>query len=198
MKKVSFLFFIVFSTILTAQNTPKAFISINGTFGRHSITFKNYAKSPGLSFGYSVTMGIYAVNDDGYKGGLAFTLLEGASRGTRRRQLSEDFVLPSPSFDKHVIFNFAQFRSANIGWFSELKVNDDTTVYHKVGFGILGTTEKDQLLDFGMANQVGLLIGAEDSFRMRLGLNYDNTFGTGNPNYLQNNFGVTIGGYRDS
>lgn len=175
---------------------PRAFITINGTLGRHSITFKDFDKSPGLSFGFSVSAGIYAVNDGNYRGGLVFTLLEGASRNTSRRQLSEDFELPSPEFDKHIIFNFAQFRSTNIGWFSEYSTSKRVSLYHQIGFGIFGTTEQDQLLDFGMSNQAGVLIGDEDKFRLRLGLNYDNTFGTGNPNYLQNNLGFTLGGYR--
>ena len=178
------------------ENTPTAFITINGTLGRHSITFKDFDKSPGYSFGFSVSAGIYAVDNENYRGGLVFTLLEGASRDTRRRQLSEDFELPFPEFDKHEIFNFAQFRSATIGWFSEFETSDRIALYHQIGFGIFGTTERDQLLDFGMSNQAGVLIGDENKFRLRLGVNYDNTFGTGNPNYLQNNLGFTFGGYR--
>jgi len=162
-------------------NAPTAFITINGTLGRHSITFKDFDKSPGYSFGFSVSAGIYAVNNENYRGGLVFTLLEGASRDTRRRQLSEDFELPFPEFDKHEIFNFAQFRSATIGWFSEFETSDRVALYHQIGFGIFGTT---------------VLIGDENKFRLRLGVNYDNTFGTGNPNYLQNNLGFTFGGYR--
>ena len=178
------------------QEGPKAFISISGTLGRHSVNFKDFAKSSGFSFGFSISAGIYAVDNGDYRGGLVLTLLEGASRDERRRQLSEDFELPHPDYDKHIIFKFAQFRSANIGWFSEWDASDNVTLYHQIGFGIFGSTEKDQLLDFGMSNQLGTLLGDAESFRARLGINHDTTFGTGNPNYVQNNLGFTFGGFR--
>lgn len=179
------------------SSTPRAFISISGTLGGHSISFKDFANSPGFSFGYSVSLGIYAVTNPTYKGGLVLTLLEGASRNKNRRQQSIDFDLPHATYDKHEIFNFAQFRSGNIGWFSEFKVSEGFACYHQVGFGIFGTTEKDPLLDFGMSHQAGILTGNENGFRFRLGINYDTTFGTGNPNYKQNNVGITFGGYRN-
>ncbi len=186
------------STITKAQETyqPSAFIAINGTLGRHNIIFRHFAKSPGLSFGYNVSVGIYAVNKEKYKGGLQITLLEGASRNENRRRLSEEFEIPYPDFDKHRVFKFAQFRSATIGWFSEYTFAENRTLYHQIGFGIFGTTELDQLLDFGMTNHVGILLGAPQGFNMRLGLSYDTTFGTGNPNYLQNNVGFVFGGHR--
>ncbi|NAS31071.1 hypothetical protein GTQ40_08830 [Flavobacteriaceae bacterium R38] len=197
-----FLIFLVFafgfSTDISSQDDdgPKAFISISGTLGKHKINFKNYAKSPGFSFGFSVSAGIYAVDNGDFRGGLVVTLLEGASRDEKRRQLSEDFDIPHKEFDKHIIFKFAQFRSATIGWFSEWDASDNNTLYHQLGFGIFGTTERDQLLDFGMSNQAGILLGDQDSFRARLGATYDTTFGTGNPNYTQNNIGFTFGGFR--
>lgn len=174
----------------------KAFISINGMLGYHSIVFKDFNHSAGASFGYSINAGIYAVQQKNFKGGLVFNMLEGASRDANRRKMSEDFALPKPSYDKHIIFNFAQFRSANIGWFSELQAAPKLCLYHQIGVGIFGTTEKDQLLDFGMSNQIGVLIGNPEKFRLRLGLSYDNTFGTGNPNYLQHNWGFSFGGAR--
>ena len=198
MKKVIILLFIVLNSMLVyAQNEgPAAFISISGTLGRHTVKFKDYAKSPGFSFGFSVSAGIYAVNNNDFRGGLVLTLLEGASRDEQRRQLSEDFDLPDKNFDKHIIFKFAQFRSATIGWFSEYDTSENTTLYHQIGFGIFGTTERDQLLDFGMSNQAGVLLGNSDTIRARLGGTFDTTFGTGNPNYVQNNIGFTFGGFR--
>lgn len=204
MKKTAALFglFLLFINASYAQDSnensdPGFFLTINGTLGKHTIKFKNFAKSSGFSFGFSVSAGIYAVQKGDYKGGLVFTLLEGASRNVDRRQMSEDFDLPHKSFDKHSIFNFAQFRSGTIGWFQEIKITDTLDIYHQLGFGIFGTTEKDPLLDFGMANQAGLLIGNKDNFRFRLGATYDTTFGTGNPNYKQNNIGITFGGFND-
>jgi len=195
------LFFVIilslpFISFSQNEDGPKAFISISGTLGRHKINFKNHAKSPGLSFGFSVSAGIYAVDNGDFRGGLVVTLLEGASRDEERRQLSEDFDIPYKDFDKHIIFKFAQFRSATIGWFSEWDASNNTTLYHQLGFGIFGTTESDQLLDFGMSNQAGFLLGDQDSFRARLGATFDTTFGTGNPNYTQNNIGFTFGGFR--
>ena len=202
MKKTAsiFVFLLLFVAFSYAQDPidnsePNFFLTINGTLGKHTINFKNFAKSSGYSFGFSVSAGIYAVHKGDYKGGLVFTLLEGASRNPDRRQISEDFELPHKSFDKHIIFNFAQFRSGTIGWFQQIKITDTLDFYHQLGFGVFGTTEKDQLLDFGMANQAGILIGNKDSFRFRLGTTYDTTFGTGNPNYKQNNIGLTFGGF---
>ena len=199
MKKYVFslLILLIFTLHSKAQNDgPAAFISISGTLGKHKINFKNHAKSPGLSFGFSVSAGIYAIDNGDFRGGLVVTLLEGASRDEKRRQLSEDFNPPHPEYDKHIIFKFAQFRSATIGWFSEWDASDNSTLYHQIGFGIFGTTESDQLLDFGMSNQAGVLLGNTDAFRARLGVSYDTTFGTGNPNYVQNNLGFTFGGFR--
>jgi hypothetical protein len=182
-------------TTLYSQKINRLFVNINGTIGNHNIIFKNYKNSPGLSFGYAINLGIYAVNNPKYRGGLAFGLLEAASRNINRRKVSEDFVLVDTNFDKHIIFNFAQFRSGNIGWFSEFSFGDRSTIYHQVGFGIFGTTEKDQLLDFGMSHQLGVLIGPTEGFRTRIGVNFDTSFGTGNPNYLQRNIGLSIGGH---
>ncbi len=193
---LSLLFLIPTASFTQESDGPAAFISISGTLGRHKINFKNHAKSPGFSFGFSVSAGIYAVDNGDFRGGLVVTLLEGASKDEERRQLSEDFKPPYPQYDKHIIFKFAQFRSATIGWFSEWDASDNNTLYHQIGFGIFGTTESDQLLDFGMSNQAGVLLGNADSFRARLGVNYDTTFGTGNPNYVQNNLGFTFGGFR--
>jgi len=193
-----FLFFAnnLYSQEILENSKPNFFLTINGTIGKHTIKFKKFSKSSGLSFGFSVSAGIYAIHKGDYKGGLVFTLLEGASRNIERRQTSEDFELVHPKFDKHIIFNFAQFRSATIGWFNEIEITEKLDIYHQLAFGIFGTTENDQLLDFGMSNQAGILTGEEDAFRFRLGATYDTTFGTGNPNYKQNNFGVTFGGFR--
>jgi len=187
---------ISFSQEVINNPDPKFFLTINGTLGKHTINFKDFSKSSGLSFGFSVSAGIYAVHKGDYKGGLVFTLLEGASRDEDRREISEGFELPNAKFDKHIIFNFAQFRSGTIGWFQEVTITKNIDIYHQLGFGIFGTTEKDQLFDFGMSNQAGVLIGKPNAFKFRLGITYDNTFGTGNPNYTQNNLGFTIGGFR--
>lgn len=185
-----------YSLVSCAQEDRHFFININGTLGNHTIVFKDFADSKGLSFGYAVNLGIYAVHKSKYRGGLSFGLLEAASRDENRRMLSEDFVLPNPSFDKHIIFKFAQFRSGNIGWFSEYDFSEKLTFYHQTGFGIFGTTEKDQLLDFAMNQQAGLFVGSKKGFRGRFGINFDTTFGTGNPNYLQRNIGISFGGTR--
>lgn len=178
------------------QSNSKAFISISGTLGKHTVKFKDFAKSSGLSFGFNINVGIYAINNQNYQGGLVFTLLEGASREEHRSQLSEDFIPPYAKYDKHLLFKFAQFRSANIAWFSQFKANNNLTIYHQLGFGIFGTTERDQLLDFGLSNQFGFLVGQQNSFKGRFGISHDTTFGTGNPNYTQNNIGFTFGGFR--
>jgi hypothetical protein len=193
-----FLFLYMASTYGFGQtaNRHNAFISVQGTLGLHTIAFKDFAKSSGVSFGYLVSAGIYAVQKPKYHGGLQFTLLEAASRNPNRRQISEDFTLPKPSFDKHIIFNFAQFRSGNIGWFQNYQLKPKCLIYHLIGFGVFGTTEKDQLLDFGMHNQLGLIWGKQNGFCLKTGLVLDQTFGTGNPNYLQHNIGLSLGGSR--
>jgi hypothetical protein len=196
MKKYSILFiFCLLHVNISAQKTNQVFVNINGFAGSHTIVFKDFKNSTGLSFGYAINLGIYAINKTNYQGGLFFGLLEGASRDLSRRKLSEDFVLEDSKFDKHIIFNFAQFRSGHIGWFNEFNIGPRSMLYHQIGFGIFGTTEKDQLLDFGMAHQLGLLLGNQEKFRMRIGLIYDTSFGTGNPNYIQKNIGLSIGGH---
>jgi hypothetical protein len=196
MKNTTLLFTLCFLfNYLLAQETKHIFVNINGIAGSHTIVFKDYKNSTGLSFGYAINLGIYAVNKSKYRGGLFFGILEGASRDVNRRKASEDFVLVDPKFDKHIIFNFAQFRSGNIGWFTEYSMRPNTTFYHQAGFGIFGTTEKDQLLDFGISQQIGLLLGHQEKFRTRIGLIFEGSFGTGNPNYLQRNIGFSIGGH---
>ncbi len=183
------------SFLSLAQNFPAAFLNISATLGRHNISFNDFSNSPGPSFGFKVSLGIYAINKNIYSGGLIFTLLEGASYDSERRQLSEDFILPNQDFDKHIIFKFAQFRSATIGWFNNLKVGN-TELYHQIGFGIFGTTERDQLFDFSIHNELGVYLGKIDKFRLALGLTHDKTIGSGNPNYDMSNLGLIIGGIR--
>ncbi len=184
---------------ITAQNTnfsPKAFISISGNIGRHNVRFIDFADAPGASFGFQVSVGIYALQKEGYEGGLHFTLVEGASYNKNRRQLSEDFDLPNPDFDKHHIFKFAQFRSSNIGWFSKVKVGE-LELFHQLGIGIFGTTELDQLYDFGLHNSLGVITGKQpDKLRFMIGVSHDKQVGSGNPNYTMSNIGVLFGGRR--
>ncbi len=194
MQKTLFCFILLLFCQFSFGQNKSFYININGTVGHHTIVFKDYAKSSGLSFGYVVNFGIYAINKSKYGGGLFFSLLEAASRDENRREKSELFTLPNPNFDKHIIFKFAQFRSGNIGWFNEFDLSSKFSIRHSIGFGIFGTTEKDQLLDFGMNNQLSLFYGNKDKFGIRVGINFDNTFGTGNPNYLQRNLGISIGG----
>ena len=53
-----------------AQNFPAAFLNISATLGRHNVSFNGFANSPGPSFGFKVSLGIYAVNENRYSGGL--------------------------------------------------------------------------------------------------------------------------------
>lgn len=194
-----FILLLAFSvSTLNAQDafTPKAFISISATAGSHSITFVDFDKSAGLSFGFDVNVGIYAVQKTKFQGGFQFALLEGASYEENRRQISEDFVLPNADFDKHIIFKFAQFRSSTVGWFSQVQLKETISLEHQIGFGIFGTTEKDQLYDFGMRNSLGVIIGTPGRINLKLGLIHDAQIGIGNPNYTMSNIGVLIGGVR--
>jgi len=191
---------IIFNTVIAQTSVPidkpRAFISINGTIGWHTIKFKNFGQSPGASFGFSVSLGIYAVEKDNYRGGLHFTLVEGASRNTKRRQMSEEFELPNTNFDKHLMFNFAQFRSGNFGWFNEYQLAN-ITVIHRLGVGIFGTTELDQLYDLGLHNTLGLAFGENPlQFKWYVGVAHDAQVGTGNPNYSMDNIGLVFGGSR--
>lgn len=181
-----------FSLALGQHN--KLFLSIGGSIGRHSIEFVSLGTSPGLSFGLSVEGGIYATHHNKYKGGLYFNYTDAASRNVDRRAMSESFVLPNPKFDKHIIFNFAQFRASNIGWFSEYEHKASIALFHRIGFGIFGTTERDQLYDFALHHEVGTFLGSSSKFRVKLGLVLDHTFGTGNPNYKQSNIALLVGG----
>ncbi|MDX2306522.1 MAG: hypothetical protein NW226_27175 [Microscillaceae bacterium] len=174
---------------------PNAFISLEMTLGRHNVIFKDFAKAPGMSFGFQVNLGIYVIRKEDFRGGFQYTLIEGASNNEDRRRLSEEFVLPQPEFDKHIVFKFAQFRSSSVGWFSELDAGN-VTLYHQIGFGIFGLTERDQLFDFAMHNQIGVLLRAPEAFRIKLGLIHDVTVGTGNPNYDVTNLGFTFGGFK--
>jgi hypothetical protein len=173
---------------------PTAYVSIQISLGQHNISFKDYASSKGYSFGLNLSLGLYLVNDKDYNGGLQFSLLEGASYEKNRRQKSENFVLPNKDFDKHIIFKFAQFRSVNIGWFNEFDI-DNTTVFHRLGFGIFGTTEKDQLFDFSMHNSLGIIANNKENTRFLIGLTHDKQIGIGNPNYTMSNTALTLGGF---
>lgn len=175
---------------------PSAFISLQITLGRHNIIFNDFAKAPGMSFGFKFNTGIYIITDKEFRGGLQYTLIEGASYNKNRRKLSEDFVLPNPKFDKHLVFKFAQFKSSNVGWFSEIDLEDNFTIFHQIGFGIFGLTEKSPLLDFAMHNHLGVIFQDRTGFRINSGIMHDITIGTGNPNYDINNLGWTFGGFR--
>lgn len=174
---------------------PTAYISISAFIGKHNISFKNYAESRGWSFGFNLSLGLYLINNEDYHGGLQFTLVEGASYDKNRRQLSEDFVTPNKDYDKHIMFKFAQFRSSNIGWFNQFDL-DNFSLFHRIGFGIFGTTEKDQLFDFGMHNALGILTNNENNTRFLIGIMHDAQIGVGNPNYTMSNTAVTFGGFR--
>jgi hypothetical protein len=173
---------------------PTAYLSIQIFVGKHHIAFKDYKKSKGLSFGFNVSLGLYLIHNDDYHGGLQFTLLEGASYEENRRQLSEDFDLPNKDYDKHIIFKFSQFRSANIGWFNQLDI-DDYAIFYRLGFGIFGTTEKDQLFDFSMHNTLGLLANSNNKTSFLIGFSHDAQIGIGNPNYTMSNTALTFGGF---
>lgn len=200
MKSLKILILLTFSSvsILQAQDSfiPKAFISISTTAGSHSIKFVDFDQSAGLSFGFDLNVGIFAVQKTKFQGGFQFALLEGASYEENRRQISEDFVLPNTDFDKHIIFKFAQFRSATVGWFSRLQLKDNIALEHQLGFGIFGTTEKDQLYDFGMRNSLGVILGKPERINFKLGLIHDAQIGIGNPNYTMSNIGILIGAVR--
>lgn len=203
MKKLIILILVLvlsFSNILGQETelSPKAFISFDMVLGRHNVQFKTFAHSPGFSFGFKVNAGIYIVESQNYRGGLQFTLIEGASNNKDRRRLSEEFDRPNKEFDKHIVYKFAMFRSSNVGWFSEISVSDNITFFHQLGFGIFGLTENDPLYNFGMHNHVGILTGKpEDNIRLRLGVLHDLTIGNGNPNYSISNLAFSIGGLKN-
>ena len=179
---------VVFSSAVWAQGF---FMSIEGTFGRHNVEFKEYASSPGMSFGFKVSAGFLIAEAGNYRGGPQYTLVEGASFSKNRRQLSEDFDLPNKDYDKHIVYNFAMFRSSNVGWASFIEVGG-ATLYHHLGFGIFGLTENDPLFNFGIHNQLGLQFG-QKAYQWRLGLMHDWTIGNGNPNYSISNLGLNVG-----
>ncbi len=191
-----FIFFYFYSYSQSTLNKPAAFISISAFGGRHNISFKDFAKSTGWSFGLNLSMGIYLINKSDYHGGLQFNLLEGASFEKQRRQLSEDFILPNKNYDKHIIFKFAQFRSTSIGWFNQIDV-DNFSLFHQIGFGIFGTTEKDQLFDFSMHNALGILTNNNNNTRLLISVMHDIQIGLGNPNYRMSNTALSVGGFRN-
>ncbi|HHC79834.1 MAG TPA: hypothetical protein ENK46_08120 [Flavobacteriia bacterium] len=174
---------------------PTAYISISAFVGKHTIAFKDYAHSKGWSFGFSLSLGLYLVNSNDYHGGLQYTLLEGASYEKNRRQVSEDFILPNTKYDKHILFKFTQFRSSTVGWFNEFDTGD-FSFFHRIGFGIFGTTEKDQLFDFSMHNALGILSNNPSNTRLLISVIHDAQIGIGNPNYTMSNTAFTIGGFR--
>ena len=197
-RKIIIIFSCLFSVISYGQSViekPTAYIGISAFIGKHNISFKEYKNSKGWSFGFNVSLGLYLVNNDTYHGGLQFTLLEGASYEKNRRQISEDFELPNKDYDKHILFKFAQFRSSIIGWFNEFEVNN-FSIFHRIGFGIFGTTEKDQLFDFSMQNTLGILSNTQNNTRFLIGVTHDAQIGVGNPNYTMSNVGLTFGGFR--
>lgn len=167
------------------------FLSFEGTMGRHNVAFKNYASSPGMSFGFKVSAGFTVVESGAYSGGPQYTLIEGASYHAKRRQLSEDFERPNKDFDKHIIYDFAMFKSSNVGWTSFIELGG-STFYHSLGFGIFGLTENDPLYNFGMHNNAGILFG-KAATQWRLGLSHDVTIGNGNPNYSISNLALNVG-----
>lgn len=167
------------------------FLSLEGTFGRHNVEFKEFTSSPGASFGFKVSAGFLIVDANGYCGGPQYTLVEGASFNNRRRQLSEDFDLPNKDYDKHIVYNFAMFRSSNIGWASFIDIGN-STLYHQIGFGIFGLTENDPLFNFGLNNQLGIQFG-QQNYHWRIGFMHDWTIGNGNPNYSISNLGLNFG-----
>jgi len=179
----------------TSLDKPAAYISISAFIGKHNISFKNFAKSNGLSFGFSLSFGIYLINNKDYHGGLQFTLLEGASYNKSRRQLSEDFILPNKKYDKHILFKFAQFRSSTVGWFNLFDFTN-YSLFHQIGFGNFGTTEKDQLFDFSMHNALGILTNQQNNTRLLLSFIHDAQIGIGNPNYTMSNTAFSFGGFR--
>lgn len=204
MKKIVFVFIcllIFFETKVLAQSVtdeynPSIFASIQFTLGRHNVSFKDFAKSPGMSFGFKFNLGIYIITEQDFRGGLQYTLVEAASYNKNRRKLSEDFDLPNKNYDKHLVFKFAQFKSSNIGWFSEFDLENNLTLFHQIGFGIFGLTEKSPLLDFAMHNHLGLIFQDNTGFRINTGIMHDATIGIGNPNYDISNLGLTFGGFR--
>ena len=189
------IFFYINSYSQTTLDKPAAFISISVFAGRHNISFKEFAESTGWSFGLSLSMGVYLINKTDYHGGLQFNLLEGASIEKRRRQLSEEFILPNKNYDKHIIFKFAQFRSTTVGWFNQIDI-DNFSLFHDIGFGIFGTTEKDQLFDFSMHNALGVLTNNNNNTRLLLSVMHDMQIGVGNPNYSMSNTALNVGGFR--
>jgi|GEM_PF-5639521 len=188
----------LYCPVLAQQNIEpvKAFISIKAFVGKHVIRFRGSGDSPGASFGFLVSAGIILVDKGDYHGGLEFTLMEGASYNKERRELSESFERPHTNYDKHVIFNFAQFRSSTIGWYSQVD-RDNLSFTHRIGFGIFGTTEKDQLFDFSMNNRFGLLTGNNpQKARASFEVAHDLQIGIGNPNYGMYNLALAIGAQR--
>lgn len=188
-------FFYINTYSQTNLENPSAYLSISAFIGQHKISFKNYTKSKGTSFGFNVSLGIFLINNKDYHGGLQFTLLEGASMDKKRRQLSENFNLPNKNYDKHILFNFAQFRAANIGWFNQIDTNN-FSFFHLIGFGVFGTTEKDQLFDFSMHNALGILTNKANTTRFLMTITHDAQIGVGNPNYTMSNTAFSFGGFR--
>lgn len=175
------------------ERTPKGFISIEGTLGRHDVHFKTFAHSPGLSFGFKASLGFYIHSGEQWRWGLYYGLVEGASFNEDRRQLSEDFVLPNTDFDKHIVYKFAMFRSSHIGWHQELVLSKFASLNHQIGFGIFGLTENNPLYNLGVHNSIGLSFGKNPRLKWQLGLIHDAMIGTGNPNYGVNNIGLVFG-----
>jgi len=65
-KKIIVLLILLQALSIQAQDvfSPKAFISITTTFGRHNIQFVDFANSSGLSFGFNVNLGIYDISSE--------------------------------------------------------------------------------------------------------------------------------------
>lgn len=181
-----------FGKLLMAQGL---FLSLEGTFGRHNVQFKEFAHTPAASFGFKVSAGLLVIQGEKYQGGPVYTLIEGASYHKDRRRLSEDFELNNKDFDKHIVYKFAMFRSSNVGWASFYNVGN-TRLYHTVGFGIFGLTENDPLYNFGMHNSFGIQLG-QKAYQWKIGLGHDVTIGNGNPNYSISNLGLNVGMARE-
>lgn len=192
MKLVSTLVLLLVSTLCsTMGNAQGFFLSFEGTLGRHNVEFKEFASSPGMSFGFKVSAGFTVLESGNYSGGPQYTLIEGASYHPSRRQLSEDFELNNTDFDKHIVYNFAMFRSSSVGWMSFIDIGG-STFYHSIGFGIFGLTENDPLYNFGLHNNAGFLFGKATT-QWKLGLSHDWTIGNGNPNYSISNLALNLG-----
>lgn len=192
MKPIFFVFLLSSLLLFPLKASAQGFfLSFEGTLGRHNVEFKEFASTPALSFGFKVSAGFTVVESGSYSGGPQYTLIEGASFHPNRRKLSEDFELKNPDFDKHIVYNFAMFRSSNVGWTSFIDVGG-STFYHSVGFGIFGLTENDPLFNFGIHNNAGILLG-NSATQWKIGLSHDLTIGNGNPNYSISNLALNLG-----